>query len=271
MMHQGLQWSKSLRLFARRASSWRSLFQFDKKLAQWVSDLRTLGAGRMWNAAAAHEGTLADSVHAHAASVNLTWRQMVDVCGATPPRFALLAAKVKAHELRGKSKQELLDELKQQKSDLSALRVAKVTGGAPNKLSKIKSVRKNIARVLTVFRQSQRLALKTKIEEDATKKKGKVRPQRQASAVGSTWWRPARMGISSCADSACTLQLSRAAGCAWGSRRRMGDQRMSRRLDVSQVFLPLDMRAKKTRAIRRRLTKEQVRCGSGGWQWMGKP
>ncbi|KAL6763006.1 component of cytosolic 80S ribosome and 60S large subunit [Haematococcus lacustris] len=106
-------------------------------------------------------------------------------------------AKVKAHELRGKSKQELLAQLKELKAELSGLRVAKVTGGAPNKLSKIKIVRKSIARVLTVFRQSQRTALKAKIEEDATKKKGKS-------------------------------------------------------------LLPLDMRVKKTRAIRKRLTKEQL-------------
>lgn len=35
------------------------------------------------------------------------------------------------------------------------LRVAKVTGGAPNKLAKIHTVRKNIARVLTVYNQNQ--------------------------------------------------------------------------------------------------------------------
>eukprot|EP00195_Chlamydomonas_chlamydogama_P009670 CAMPEP_0202898572 /NCGR_PEP_ID=MMETSP1392-20130828/7060_1 /ASSEMBLY_ACC=CAM_ASM_000868 /TAXON_ID=225041 /ORGANISM="Chlamydomonas chlamydogama, Strain SAG 11-48b" /LENGTH=130 /DNA_ID=CAMNT_0049584543 /DNA_START=63 /DNA_END=455 /DNA_ORIENTATION=+ len=106
-------------------------------------------------------------------------------------------AKVRAHELRGKSKQELLNQLKELKGELSALRVAKVTGGAPNKLSKIKVVRKSIARVLTVYRQNQRTALKSKIEEDAKNKSGKA-------------------------------------------------------------YFPLDMRAKKTRAIRRRLTKEQA-------------
>ncbi|KAG1677908.1 hypothetical protein FOA52_001326 [Chlamydomonas sp. UWO 241] len=105
--------------------------------------------------------------------------------------------KVRAHELRSKSKQDLLSQLKDLKSELSALRVAKVTGGAPNKLSKIKIVRKSIARVLTVYRQNQLSALKSKIEEDAKNKNGKA-------------------------------------------------------------FLPLDMRTKKTRAIRRRLTKEQT-------------
>lgn len=37
------------------------------------------------------------------------------------------------------------------------LRVAKVTGGAASKLAKIKTVRKKIARVLTVYHQSQKL------------------------------------------------------------------------------------------------------------------
>ena len=41
------------------------------------------------------------------------------------------------HELRGKNKAELQAQLKEFKSELSLLRVAKVTGGAPNKLSKM--------------------------------------------------------------------------------------------------------------------------------------
>ena len=47
------------------------------------------------------------------------------------------AAKLKAHELREKSKSELQTQLKELKQELGALRVAKVTGGAPNKLSKM--------------------------------------------------------------------------------------------------------------------------------------
>jgi len=49
----------------------------------------------------------------------------------------------------------LLNQLKELKTELAALRVAKVTGGAPNKLSKIKVVRLSIAQVLTVIRQNQ--------------------------------------------------------------------------------------------------------------------
>ncbi|ONM18223.1 60S ribosomal protein L35 [Zea mays] len=99
-------------------------------------------------------------------------------------------ARIKVHELRGKSKADLQAQLKEFKSELSLLRVAKVTGGAPNKLSKIKVVRTSIARVLTVISQKQKSALR-----EAYKKK---------------------------------------------------------------KLLPLDLRPKKTRAIRRRLTKHQV-------------
>jgi large subunit ribosomal protein L35e len=41
------------------------------------------------------------------------------------------------HELRGKNKADLQGQLKDLKAELSLLRVAKVTGGAPNKLSKM--------------------------------------------------------------------------------------------------------------------------------------
>ncbi|MCL7045034.1 hypothetical protein MKW94_006541 [Papaver nudicaule] len=98
-------------------------------------------------------------------------------------------ARIKVHELRAKSKADLLNQLKDLKAELALLRVAKVTGGAPNKLSKIKVVRLSIAQVLTVISQKQKLALR-----DAFKNK---------------------------------------------------------------KFLPLDLRPKKTRAIRRRLTKHQ--------------
>ncbi|KAG8083218.1 hypothetical protein GUJ93_ZPchr0015g6665 [Zizania palustris] len=100
-------------------------------------------------------------------------------------------ARIKVHELRGKNKAELQAQLTDLKAELSLLRVAKVTGGAPNKLSKIKVVRTSIARVLTVVSQKQKSALR-----EAYKKKKKL--------------------------------------------------------------LPLDLRFKKTRAIRRRLTKHQL-------------
>merc|ERR1712142_989441 len=65
-------------------------------------------------------------------------------------------AKVKAHELRGRKKEDLLHQLNELKTELQQLHVAKVTGGAPSKLSKIKVVRKSIARVMTVISHPQR-------------------------------------------------------------------------------------------------------------------
>ena len=58
------------------------------------------------------------------------------------------------------SKADLTKQLDELKTELSNLRVAKVTGGAASKLSKIKVVRKNIARVLTVINEYQKGALR---------------------------------------------------------------------------------------------------------------
>ncbi|XP_071547590.1 large ribosomal subunit protein uL29 isoform X1 [Panulirus ornatus] len=67
--------------------------------------------------------------------------------------MSLLQGKVKCSELRTKKKDELLKQLEELKQELSGLRVAKVTGGAASKLSKIHVVRKSIARVMIVINQ----------------------------------------------------------------------------------------------------------------------
>nr|ACR24954.1 ribosomal protein L35 [Lepidochitona cinerea] len=64
--------------------------------------------------------------------------------------------KVKAKDLRGQIKDELLKKLDDLKKELASLRVTKVTGGQANKLSRICTVRKSIARVLTVINQTQK-------------------------------------------------------------------------------------------------------------------
>ena len=66
------------------------------------------------------------------------------------------SVKVKAKELRGKKKEELVQQLDELKTELSQLRVAKVTGGAASKLAKIHVMRKSIARVHTVINQTQK-------------------------------------------------------------------------------------------------------------------
>jgi large subunit ribosomal protein L35e len=69
--------------------------------------------------------------------------------------------KLKCHELRDKSKEELLKQLEDLKNELSQLRVAKVSGqGGPSKLAKIVVIRKDIAKVLTIYNSNEREALK---------------------------------------------------------------------------------------------------------------
>ena len=46
--------------------------------------------------------------------------------------------------------------MSEQKTELSKLRVSKLTGGAASKLAKISGVRKSIARFLTVYNQQAR-------------------------------------------------------------------------------------------------------------------
>ncbi|KAJ8891550.1 hypothetical protein PR048_004078 [Dryococelus australis] len=99
--------------------------------------------------------------------------------------------KVKCSELRTKDKKELLKQLEELKMELTNLRVAKVTGGAASKLSKIRVVRKAIARVYIVMHQKQKENL--------------------------------------------------------------------RKLFKNKKYKPLDLRPKKTRAIRRALTKHECR------------
>ena len=98
--------------------------------------------------------------------------------------------KVKAFELRKKDQEQLKKQVEDLKNELSTLKVAKVAGGAPAKLAKIKSVRKSIASVLTVIHEK-------KLAEVKSKSQGKK-------------------------------------------------------------YQPLDVRGRRTRAIRRRLTKKQV-------------
>lgn len=67
---------------------------------------------------------------------------------------------VKAYELRSMNKEDLLKTLGEHRKELSELHVAKVTDGAASKIAKIKSVRKSIARILTVHNQQQKDGLR---------------------------------------------------------------------------------------------------------------
>ncbi|XP_006872785.1 PREDICTED: 60S ribosomal protein L35-like [Chrysochloris asiatica] len=65
-------------------------------------------------------------------------------------------AKIKTRDFRGKKKEELLKQLDDLKAEFSQLFIAKVAGGAASKVSKIRVLRKPIARVLTVINQTQK-------------------------------------------------------------------------------------------------------------------
>merc|ERR1712127_749564 len=70
--------------------------------------------------------------------------------------------RIKARELRGRKREELEQQLDLQKQELLQLRVSKVTGTNATKLSKIREVRKSIARILTVINQTQKKNLRHK-------------------------------------------------------------------------------------------------------------
>merc|ERR1711939_437167 len=64
--------------------------------------------------------------------------------------------RVKAHELRTKSEADCTEELAKHRKELAALRVSKVAAAPQVKLAKVRAVRKNIAKVLTVLNERRR-------------------------------------------------------------------------------------------------------------------
>ena len=70
--------------------------------------------------------------------------------------FSDRMGKIKCSELRKKKKEDLTKQLDDLKTELAQLRVAKVTGGAASKLSKIRVIRKSVARVHIVMHQKQK-------------------------------------------------------------------------------------------------------------------
>merc|ERR1712198_223562 len=78
---------------------------------------------------------------------------------------------------RTKKKEELTKQLDELKVELAQLRVAKVTGGAASKLSKIRVMRKSIARVHIVMAQKQKENLR-KFYKDKKFKPLDLRPKK---------------------------------------------------------------------------------------------
>ena len=117
---------------------------------------------------------------------------------------------IKAVELRKKSPEELLSELKKLREELQSIRFTKVSGTAVAKLSKIKVLRKSIARCLTVINTNS----KNKAIENLRKRK-------TTDENGNTVERVIK--------------------------------------NIKAKHLPTNLRAKKTRAQRKALTKSQAR------------
>merc|ERR1711990_881555 len=73
-----------------------------------------------------------------------------------PFQKSIKMPRIKCSELRTKKKEDLVKQLEDLKTELGSLKVAKVTGGAASKLSKIRVVTKSIARVHIVMNQKQK-------------------------------------------------------------------------------------------------------------------
>merc|ERR1712241_808025 len=93
-----------------------------------------------------------------------------------------MGGKIKCSELRKKKKEDLTKQLDDLKTELAQLRVAKVTGGAASKLSKIRVIRKSIARVHIVMHQKQKENLR-KIYKPLELRPKKTRAIRKALSV----------------------------------------------------------------------------------------
>merc|ERR1739848_911946 len=80
--------------------------------------------------------------------------------GLFPFQKSIKMPRIKCSELRTKKKEDLVKQLEDLKTELGSLKVAKVTGGAASKLSKIRVVTKSIARVNIVMHQKQKETLR---------------------------------------------------------------------------------------------------------------
>ncbi|KAJ3563274.1 hypothetical protein NP233_g9039 [Leucocoprinus birnbaumii] len=133
-----------------------------RKLGEWVTIPTTYAGG-------AKDITDLDLVdRLSEGRVDLTYGSSLDIFGGNLVKFEELVeknsfkmpGKVKAYELQSKSKNDLYKQLTELKNELLTLRVQKIAGGSAAKLTKIATVRKSIARVLTVINQKARQNLR---------------------------------------------------------------------------------------------------------------
>ncbi len=80
-----------------------------------------------------------------------------------------MAKTTSAKEYRKKKSDELLADLKKLREELQKIRFTKSSGTAVSKLSKIKDLRKQIARVLTIIRENKKEEVVKGLREKVTK------------------------------------------------------------------------------------------------------
>ena len=124
-----------------------------------------------------------------------------------------MAKTTSAKTYRAKNNSELLADLKKLREDLQKIRFTKGSGTAVAKLSKIKDLRKQIARILTVIRENKKLDVVKSLRERVTKKEGNEEKDKKEEEVKTTI------------------------------------------KNLKMKHIPLDLRPKLTRAMRRRMTK----------------
>ena len=123
-----------------------------------------------------------------------------------------MAKTVSAKEYRKKKNDELLNDLKKLREDLQKIRFTKGSGTAVAKLSKIKDLRKQIARVLTIIRENKKAEVVKNLRVKVTKKEKEDKEGKEEEIKT-------------------TIK------------------------NLKMKHIPLDLRPKLTRAMRRRMTK----------------
>ena len=120
-----------------------------------------------------------------------------------------MAKGVNAKDYRKKENKDLLTDLKKLREDLQTIRFTKVSGTAVAKLSKIKTLRKQIARVLTIIRENKKAEVIKNLRTKTTKEEKDGKEEEVKTTIKN----------------------------------------------LKMKHIPLDLRPKRTRAMRRRMTK----------------
>ena len=123
-----------------------------------------------------------------------------------------MAKTVSAKEYRKKNTADLLAELKKLREEIKKIRIKRSSGTAVEKLSKIKDLRKQIARILTIIRENKKAEVVKNLRVKVTKKEKEDKEGKEEEIKT-------------------TIK------------------------NLKMKHIPLDLRPKLTRAMRRRMTK----------------